>query len=84
MELPPEVRDDVVVASAAALSALGLTAATAGAGVQTGYLLRISPLSVYFLYLFVSKGPDGRLQRGEPWALLAAVVAAAAFVVAVR
>ncbi|WP_313695310.1 hypothetical protein [Halorarum halobium] len=74
------VREDLLVAGAAAGSAVAMTLVLElGANVAVSFPLRASPLVVYFAYLFTRKGgPYGSFDTARNWAVLALVVAVAA------
>ncbi len=71
-------REDVVVAGTAAAATVAL-AVVSGLGLigDVGALATLSPVLVYFAYLFSRKGgPYGSWDTARNWALLAALVGA--------
>jgi hypothetical protein len=60
MDLPAEVTADLGVAAVAAACTVALSLVLRyGLGVSVGPLLRLSPVAVYFGYLFLGKGSTG-------------------------
>ncbi|WP_058366757.1 hypothetical protein [Haloparvum sedimenti] len=78
MELD-RAREDVFVAVAAALGTVAVTLAVRFGGLpDPGFLLRLAPLFVYFLYLFTRSGlPDLPYDTARNWGLAAVLVALA-------
>ncbi|MFC7070300.1 hypothetical protein [Halobaculum lipolyticum] len=74
-----DARDDLVVAGTAAAGALLLTVGVdLLAGIAVSTPLRLTPLVVYFAYLFSRKGgPYGALDTPRNWTVLVAVVTVA-------
>ena len=60
MDLPPEVASDLRVAAVAAACTVALSLALRyGLGVAASPLVRLSPVAMYFGYLFLGKGATG-------------------------
>ncbi|WP_338742134.1 hypothetical protein [Haloplanus salilacus] len=79
MDLPPEVAADLRVAAVAAgcTVALSLTLRY-GLGVTANPLLRLSPIAMYFGYLFLGKGSTGSaFENSRLWMIATAVVTVA-------
>lgn len=76
-----DVRGDLLVAGVAAIAAVLLTVALRfGVGRSVPALPRLSPIAVYFLYLFLGKGETGsRVENPRLWAGLAVLVAVVTF-----
>lgn len=76
MDLPAEVAADLRVAAVAAGCTVALSLALRyGLGVSVGPLLRLSPVAVYFGYLFLGKGSTGSaFENPRLWILLTLVV----------
>jgi len=71
-------REDAIVAAAAAGSAVALALASAGFGVDASPALYLSPLAVYFCYLF-GKKTALRSVGLVAWSAASALVALATF-----
>jgi hypothetical protein len=78
---PDAVRDDLLVAGVAAVATVALSVALRfGVGVSAPVVSRLSPIAVYFLYVFLGKGKsDRRWQDPRLWAVLSALVAVVTF-----
>jgi hypothetical protein len=76
MDLPDSVVADLRVAAVAAGCTVALTLALEyGFGVTASPLLRLSPVAVYFGYLFLGKGSTGSaFENPQLWMLLTVVV----------
>jgi hypothetical protein len=76
MNVPDTVADDLRVAALAAGCTVALTLALRyGLGVSATPLLRLSPVAVYFGYLFLGKGSTGSsFENPRLWMLLTVVV----------
>lgn len=76
---------DATVAAAVAATTIAVTLVLEFVfAVQASALLRLAPLSVYFIYLFTHKQlPDG-VDTPRNWIALAAVVGIGVFVVALQ
>ena len=85
MDLPAEVAADLRVAAVAAGCTVALSLALRyGLDVSVGPLLRLSPVAVYFGYLFLGKGSTGSsFENPRLWMLLTVVVTAGTGVYAV-
>jgi len=85
MDIPDTVAADLRVAAVAAGSAVALSLALQyGLGVSASPLLRLSPIAVYFGYLFLGKGSTGSaFENPRLWMLLTVVVTVGAGVYAV-
>jgi len=86
MNLPDEVAADIRVAAVAAGCTVALTLALEyGLGVAASPLLRLSPVAVYFGYLFLGKGSTGSaFENPRLWMLLTVAVTVGAAGYAVR
>ncbi|SHH26824.1 hypothetical protein [Halobaculum gomorrense] len=75
-----DAREDLLVAAAAALGAVGLTVVLdLLAGVPVSTPVRVAPLAVYFAYLFTRKGgPYGSFDTPRNWTAFVVVVTVAA------
>ncbi|RCU46087.1 hypothetical protein DU504_01500 [Haloplanus salinus] len=76
MNVPDEVAADLRVAAVAAGCTVALSLALQyGLDVSAGPLLRLSPIAVYFGYLFLGKGSTGSaFENPRLWMLLTAAV----------
>jgi len=76
MDLPADVVADLRVAAVAAGCTVALSLALRyGLGVSVSPLLRLSPIVVYFGYLFLGKGSTGSaFENPRLWMLLTVVV----------
>jgi hypothetical protein len=76
MDLPADVAADLRVAAVAAGCTVALSLALRyGFGVTASPLLRLSPIAVYFGYLFLGKGSTGSaFENPRLWMLLTVVV----------
>jgi len=76
MDIPDAVVADLRVAAVAAGCTVALTLALQyGLGVAVSPLLRLSPVAVYFGYLFLGKGSTGSaFENPRLWMLLTVVV----------
>ncbi|WP_248897183.1 hypothetical protein [Haloplanus halobius] len=84
MDLPEEVAADLQVAAVAAACTLALSLSLRyGFGVAASPLLRLSPVAMYFGYLFLGKGSTGSaFENPRLWMLATVVVTVAAAVYA--
>jgi len=85
MDLPADVAADLRVAAVAAGCTVALSLALRyGFGVTVGPLLRLSPVAVYFGYLFLGKGSTGSaFENPRLWMLLTVAVTVGTAVYAV-
>jgi hypothetical protein len=85
MNVPDTVAADLRVAAVAAGCTVALSLALRyGLGVSVSPLLRLSPIAVYFGYLFLGKGSTGSsFENPGLWMLLTVVVAVGTGVYAV-
>jgi hypothetical protein len=76
MDLPDEVRADLLVAAVVALCTVALSLALRyGLDVTASPLVRMAPIAVYFGYLFFGKGSTGSaVERADLWMVAAVVV----------
>ncbi|AZH25232.1 hypothetical protein [Haloplanus aerogenes] len=76
MDIPDAVAADLRVAAVAAGCTVALTLALRyGLGVAVSPLLRLSPVAVYFGYLFLGKGSTGSaFENPRLWMLLTVAV----------
>jgi len=76
MHIPDEVATDLRVAAVAAGCTVALSLALRyGLGVSASPLLRLSPVAVYFGYLFLGKGSTGSaFENSRLWMVLTVVV----------
>ncbi|MFA9518089.1 hypothetical protein ACERIT_12865 [Halopenitus sp. H-Gu1] len=72
-----DAREDVTVAATAAVATVVVTLLVRFSPLSDpGTILRLSPIGVYFVYLFTRRGgPYGELDTARNWAILTAVVA---------